>query len=246
MKVLLVTSQVHFVPDNYDLVVNGLAKSPHIAGLLVVNNLKLKMIRLAAGLYLIGAGRIARQIFKNIFSQSLDNRKRIYAELGKPVWSSDCVNSSEVLSLIREQQFDLVLNARTRSIFGPELLKLPPLGCINIHHGLLPEQRGVLCDLWALSENEPAGFSIHQMTEEVDAGGIISKVQCSDGAERDFLEYLKRNASLELSELNKVLDRIAIDGVVKVLPYVASAKQPYRRNPKYADIKHMKARGLLI
>lgn len=47
----------------------------------------------------------------------------------------------------------------------------------NLHIGYLPDYRGLNCPEWAYWEGEydKIGYSIHQLTEELDGGGIIKR-----------------------------------------------------------------------
>lgn len=49
---------------------------------------------------------------------------------------------------------------------------------LNVHPSLLPQYRGPSPVMWALYNNEPVtGVSVHQMTEEYDAGDIYGQVK---------------------------------------------------------------------
>jgi len=47
----------------------------------------------------------------------------------------------------------------------------------NCHPGFLPYGKGMHPVFWALYDNEPAGASIHEMTDDIDEGPIVSRVQ---------------------------------------------------------------------
>ncbi|MFZ9448599.1 MAG: formyltransferase family protein [Alphaproteobacteria bacterium] len=58
-------------------------------------------------------------------------------------------------------------------IFRCPLLRLPRLGVLNIHPGLLPEYRGVDPVLWALADGGELGATVHLMSEGIDEGAIL-------------------------------------------------------------------------
>lgn len=61
------------------------------------------------------------------------------------------------------------------SIVKSPLLKIPSIGTLNCHPGILPRYRGCTCVEWALYEDEPVGATCHFVTEEIDAGEILLK-----------------------------------------------------------------------
>ena len=71
MKVLRVTSEVTYVPRNYQgLFEEVLARAgEHISGLILLENLELKVWGQAAGLFGMGCFGIGRALFKNILEQ---------------------------------------------------------------------------------------------------------------------------------------------------------------------------------
>jgi len=71
------------------------------------------------------------------------------------------VIEADELSAIDDHQPDLVLSAGFRHKLPARYLKVPQLGCINLHKSLLPYNRGANPNVWALIEGAPAGVSIH-------------------------------------------------------------------------------------
>ncbi|GIW72294.1 MAG: hypothetical protein KatS3mg102_1836 [Planctomycetota bacterium] len=246
MRALLVTSRVTFVPGNYDDLVVGLARCPQIAGLLVLDNAAPALVLTACKAMAAGAVRLGWTLLANLLGRSEGRRRAAYARAGKPVWRLPTINSPEAHALLRRAGIDLVVNARTRFIYEPQVLAIPALGCINIHHGLLPEQRGTMCDLWALAEGRPAGFTIHRMIEQVDAGELLLRVEVSPGTDRDYLAYLRRCARRERAELERLLARIEAAGRLDGEPNVAPPGVRYRRNPDFAAVRRMRNRGMLL
>jgi methionyl-tRNA formyltransferase len=244
MKALLVTSRVTFVPRNYDDLVVPLATCPHIGGLLVLDNASLSLAARAAGLLLSGAPRLGRTLLRNLLGPSARRRARAWTRAGKPVFRARSINSPEVAALVRDHGFDLVINARTRQIYRERILRTPRLGCINVHHGLLPDQRGTLCDLWSLAERRAAGFSIHVMAPAIDAGPILARVRLPD--DRDYVSYLKRSTRVEADTLRAVLARIEARGAVEGAPNVASAELVVRRDPDRHRIRALRKEGVRL
>jgi methionyl-tRNA formyltransferase len=251
MKALLVTSRVTFVPDNYDGLVLAMADSPQVGGLLVLDNAR--GVRLTAlGALAMGARRLGGQLWRNSFWRRSEQRRRDrYQQRGKGFWVRPSVNDQQVLDLVRTERFDLIVNARTRCIFRQAILAAPPLGCLNLHHGLLPDQRGVMCDLWAIHEGQPAGFSVHRMTSKIDDGEVLRAVPVG-GEDRDYLRHLARSAAREAQVLTDLLAEMAATmtagggGSAAGFANRVGPATVYRKNPGWKDVRRMRAGGLRL
>ena len=246
MKALLVTSEVTFIPRNYDDLVTGLASCPQIGGLLVLENRDWALARKAIGLMLIGVRGLGRTLLANQLFGSRKRREAAYQKQNKPVWRLKTINCPEAVALVKQESIDLIVNARTRYIYKDPILEAPPMGCINIHHGLLPEQRGTMCDLWALYEGKEAGFSIHVMAKKVDAGGIITRVPVSEENETDYLVYQHKAVKRELEEIQKVLAAVEQSGTIESNPNTAPPDLKVRRNPDQKTLRAMIKSGMRL
>jgi methionyl-tRNA formyltransferase len=68
---------------------------------------------------------------------------------------------------------DLVVCAFYPRIFPTRLLKIPPLGCITVHPGRLPDYRGPFCTPWCILNGESEiGITLHYMDAGIDTGEI--------------------------------------------------------------------------
>lgn len=246
MKTLVVTSETTFVPNNYDQLIVGLAQHAHVAGLLVLKNWDAKLMLKALGLMGLGAVNVGKQLLKNRYGKSRKNRERAYYEQGKPVWYLDTINCDAAKKIVQFNEIELILNARTRFIYKADILGEPKLGCINIHHGILPGQRGTMCDLWALYQGNKAGFTIHAMNSRIDDGEILTAQIVDSGSERNFLTYLDRAARDELRVASDVLNDIHQKRALQGEPNVDPMKSPHSRNPTRHQIQDMKRKGMIL
>ena len=53
--------------------------------------------------------------------------------------------------------------------------ELLPEGCVNLHPGYLPYNRGAYPNVWSIVERTPAGATLHHMDEGVDTGDIVAQ-----------------------------------------------------------------------
>jgi len=99
------------------------------------------------------------------------------AEYGIPVLQPASIRTESFLDTIRELRPDLIVVAAYGKILPGRLLRLPPLGTINIHGSLLPRYRGAAPIQWAVINCErETGITIMQMDEGMDTGDILLPV----------------------------------------------------------------------
>jgi methionyl-tRNA formyltransferase len=75
---------------------------------------------------------------------------------------------------LRSIKPDLIIYAGG-GIVKKELLKVPRIGILNAHMGLLPRYRGMNVLEWSLFNNDPIGITIHFMDRGIDTGDILLK-----------------------------------------------------------------------
>lgn len=244
MRIILVTSQVTYVEKNYLSLIDPLIQEKKIAGLVILKNFDLKLFLKGLTLPLLGARGIGKALLVNSLMLPFKERERRCHENGIPVVYFNSMNEKSAIAWVKSMKCDLIINARTRCIYKKEILSTPRLGCINIHHGLLPEFRGTFCDLYALYERRPAGFSIHQMNEKIDQGDIIHVEKVSDGTDRHYPNYLAESAKREAAVLLKILNEIEIHGI-KGIPN-SHPHPTFTKNPDQKMIKRMLESGVIL
>lgn len=85
------------------------------------------------------------------------------------------INAPRSRAMIESIQPDLIISVYFDQWVGPEILKVPCFGCINLHHALLPEFAGPFPNFWALlQKRDRVGVTVHYMNEDLDAGDIIA------------------------------------------------------------------------
>jgi len=82
-------------------------------------------------------------------------------------------SSKATAELVRALSLDLLVNAGTPRILGPEILEAPAIGVVNCHPGLLPRFRGCTCVEWAVYLDEQVGNTVHFMSARIDEGPIV-------------------------------------------------------------------------
>ncbi|VAW36823.1 Methionyl-tRNA formyltransferase [hydrothermal vent metagenome] len=87
------------------------------------------------------------------------------------------IRTDDFFEQVKELAPDLVVVAAYGKILPGRLLRLPPLGTINVHGSLLPKYRGAAPIQWALINGEQeTGITIMQVDEGMDTGDILLQV----------------------------------------------------------------------
>lgn len=128
---------------------------------------------------------------------------------------------------------DLVICAYYPRIFPRRLIDIPPLGCINIHPGLLPQYRGTFPTPWCILNNEKKiGITIHYMDEGIDTGDILVQRSYPIGLDETGHELYRRSMKLCADLLIENFDGL-LDGGIKRRPQAAGGSYYNRIPPQY-------------
>ena len=93
---------------------------------------------------------------------------------GIPVHRIRKTSDPETVELLGELAPDVIFVFGWSQLLPPELLALPPLGCIGTHPALLPHGRGRHPIVWTLVEGlERSGLTFFYLDEGADSGDIL-------------------------------------------------------------------------
>jgi methionyl-tRNA formyltransferase len=85
----------------------------------------------------------------------------------------------ETIAELRELTPDMIVVAAFGQILPPEVLAIPPHGCLNVHASLLPRYRGAAPIVAAiLAGEEQTGVTLMLMDEGMDTGPILARARC--------------------------------------------------------------------
>lgn len=252
MQVVYVTSDVTYVRDNYLHLLTEVTDPRRLPPGITVQEVVLLriptwlVVRNAIGLPILGAPRVGFALLRNLVRARVsDPRARLLQERGIPLYRCRSMNEPSTLEHFRQRVPDLIVNFRTRNIYQAEMLGLPRLGCINIHHGLLPDHRGTMCDLWAWAEGRPVGFTIHWMNEKIDDGRWLVRREVDVSGVSSYLDIPMASSRVEADALLEALRLIQEKGRGVGEPN-RSRGLPHTRNPTAAQIQAMRRRGLRL
>ena len=109
---------------------------------------------------------------------------------------------------------DVLVVVAYGQILPPEVLQLPPLGCLNIHASLLPRWRGAAPIQRAILAGDAlTGVTIMQMDEGLDTGGILAIRELPISARATSAALHAQLANLGAQCLLEVLEALAAGGL---------------------------------
>lgn len=91
--------------------------------------------------------------------------------------SGDRINGPETVKKIERLKPDIILSICFGYILKPEIIRVPPLGVMNLHSAYLPCNRGANPNVWSIVNATPAGVSLHYIDAGIDTGDIIAQKQ---------------------------------------------------------------------
>ena len=96
------------------------------------------------------------------------------ARHGIPVFAPDDVNVPIWIERIRTLEPEILFSFYYRHLIGPDILRIPRAGCLNLHGSMLPRYRGRAPGNWVLVRGETeTGVTLHHMIARADAGDIV-------------------------------------------------------------------------
>ena len=152
-------------------------------------------------------------------------------------------NSPEFVKEVAERGCDLIVSVACPHILKAQLLELPRLGCINIHHAPLPRYKGMMPTFWQMFNGErKVGLTIHYMSEKVDEGAALLQetLNIDHGETLDtVIRRSKRHAAHCLARVLRSIDR----NTASTRP-LNREKGSYFTFPTLAEIREFQKRGL--
>lgn len=97
-------------------------------------------------------------------------------ELGAPYRQPEKLRDPETMRILTTWQPEVIVVAAYGQILRPEVLSLPPHGCVNLHASLLPRHRGAApIPAAILAGDLVTGITLMQMDPGLDTGPILAQ-----------------------------------------------------------------------
>lgn len=118
--------------------------------------------------------------------------------------------SEEVRAVFDAIRPDACIVAAYGKILPEWLLKIPRLGCINVHASLLPRYRGAAPINWAIANGESeTGVTIMQMDVGMDTGAMLARRATPIAVDETAVELTARLSQIGAELLSESLPQIA-------------------------------------
>jgi methionyl-tRNA formyltransferase len=105
--------------------------------------------------------------------------KKLALEEELPILQPKSLREEGFIRRLRGISCEVVVVAAYGKILPPQVLSLPPFGCINVHPSLLPKYRGPSPIAWAILKGEgETGVTLFLMDEGMDTGPILAQARC--------------------------------------------------------------------
>ncbi len=252
MKCFVVLSEVTYVRDNYNQFLSHLLENTQlISGIVILKNNSIDLIKKGLFLRMVGAKNIGANLINNSLKMRIGDpvREKLAKKYGLPIYYFNSSNDESFAKLVKENEIDIIINARTRDIYKKKILSAPKIACINVHHGVLPNYRGTMCDLYAIFENRIPGFSVHFMDKKIDNGKIIEVVSSKDKfsyKKNDYEDYIYKSSIYE----GKVVALVLNNWERATMPESLILNNPdnaiYTKNPDVKLIRQMLKTGIKL
>ena len=119
-------------------------------------------------------------------------------------------NSSELLSLLRQQRVDVIVTIAYGQLIKPESLVIPKYGWLNIHFSQLPRWRGASPVQSAiLAGDVETGISIFLLDEGMDTGPIWTQIEYQIPYATTSPQLFKALSEIGVTAVSNAIDLIA-------------------------------------
>ncbi|MGC8842209.1 MAG: methionyl-tRNA formyltransferase [Candidatus Sumerlaeaceae bacterium] len=145
--------------------------------------------------------------------------KELALEHNIPVFQPEKLRGMNFHTVLVPFQPHAIVVVAYGKILPPEILQLPPYGCINLHASLLPKYRGAAPVQWAIINGERVtGVTIMLLDEGMDTGNIIATEEVEILEDDDTISLSNMLSVVGANLMLQVLDRIEETGKVESTP----------------------------
>jgi methionyl-tRNA formyltransferase len=143
---------------------------------------------------------------------------------GLPVLQPEKVRDGTLAAGLAALRPDVLVVTAYGRILGTDLLRLAPLGAVNVHASLLPRWRGAAPIQWSVASGErETGVSIMAMDEGLDTGDVLLQRPLPIGDDETAEALAPRLAALGGEAIVEALALLERDAIVPVRQDAARA-----------------------
>ena len=144
--------------------------------------------------------------------------KQTALDHGIPVYQPATLRTGEAFELLSSLGADVFITVAYGRILPPDILAIPPMGCINMHASLLPSLRGASPISRAIMNGDKVGgVTVMYMDEGLDTGDIVLQKTVDIPEDMDFGTYYDVITNLGCDALEDYVN-LAANGAVTRTP----------------------------
>lgn len=140
--------------------------------------------------------------------------KTFAMERALPIFQPLRLKDEKVRDFLASHGADMFVTCAYGKIFPPEILKIPPLGCVNVHASLLPRYRGASpINRTLMAGDKTGGVTIMYMDEGMDTGDMAHQKTVEIPGDMDYggyYELLTQTGKKALLEFLSLCERGAV------------------------------------
>lgn len=196
---------------------------------------------------LLVSGNLGFQILQHVSSLE-DSIKAVFTDSKSEEIIAFCLTNSiptfignprksRASLFIKDLECDVLLSVNYLFLIEEDIIKLPKKYAINIHGSLLPKYRGRTPHVWAIINGEKyTGITAHLIEKEVDNGDIIEQLEIEIGENDTGGDILQKFNILYIEVVNRVLQRIKTDQILRKKQDSSKATYFGKRTPESGKI----------
>jgi len=147
------------------------------------------------------------------------------------------INDPGLVHTLKKASCDLIVVAAYGRILPPEILEIPPLGCINIHASLLPKYRGASPITTAIVLGEKVtGVTTMMMDQGMDTGDVLMQMSLQIQDPETAEELSERLSALGSRAILKTLKALKDGKLERTSQFEADATYTPLLNKKHGEI----------
>jgi methionyl-tRNA formyltransferase len=126
-----------------------------------------------------------------------------------PFFKTTNPNSDEYIDKVKSFNPDILVSFSAPLVFKEKLLRIAPMGCINLHCSYLPMFAGLMPCFWVLFKRaDYTGVSVHYMDNKIDNGPILGQVKINYDNAITMFELIKQTKDIGGDLTCKILIQI--------------------------------------
>lgn len=155
------------------------------------------------------------------------------------IYEAKNINNIETINFLNKKGINMIISLASRWIFRENIIKVFKGSIFNLHHGLLPTERGSTIYPRIMNNNNIISASLHKISDGIDTGNIL------------YINSKKTtNKKYSISEVNAINLEISKEILTKFLNDLIKKKEIKEKSQKidegiYMPIFHTETNGAI-